>query len=131
MVTDPIADMLVRLMNAGRAKKESALIPYSLLKETVLEILSRDGFVGGLLRRGRKNKRRLEVSLLYGQGEQPVIQGCRRVSRPGRRFYMKAREIRAPKDGRGVLVLSTPQGILTHREAKKRQVGGEVLFEIW
>lgn len=130
MITDPIADMLVRLTNASRVKKETALIPYSRFKEQILDVLTRKGLIGEVLRRGRRTKRRLEATLLY-ENEEPVIRGCRRVSKPGRRLFLGVRDIRAPKDGAGLLIISTPLGVLTHSEARIKKMGGEVLFEIW
>lgn len=130
MITDPIADMLTRLANASRVKKETAPIPYSHFKEQILDVLTRKGFIGEVLRRGRRTKRRLDATLLYEDGE-PVIRGCRRVSKPGRRLFLRAKEIRAPKDGAGLLIISTPLGVLTHSEARMKKIGGEALFEIW
>lgn len=130
MITDPIADMLVRLTNASRVRKETAPIPYSRFKEQILDVLTRKGYVGEVLRRGRRTKRRLEATLLYENGE-PMIRGCRRISKPGRRFFLGVKDIRAPKDGGGLLIISTPVGILTHGEARMKKMGGEALFEIW
>ncbi|MDP3795044.1 MAG: 30S ribosomal protein S8 [bacterium] len=131
MVSDPIADLLVRLKNAARRKHAVTTIPYSQLKEKILEILIQDGFVTAITRRGRKTNRRLEVALGYDGANEPRLHDAQRISRPGRRLYAKAREVRAPRYGRGVTVLSTPQGLMSHRDAKVKRAGGEVLFEIW
>lgn len=130
MITDPIADMLVRITNANRVKKETVPIPYSRFKEQILDVLTRKGFIGEVLRRGRRTKRRFEATLLYENGE-PVVRGCRRISKPGRRLFLGVKGIRAPKDGAGLLIISTPLGILTHLEARMKKTGGEALFEIW
>ena len=131
MTTDPVADMLNRLMNASRAKKETALVPYSQFKERILEALKREELVGDVLRRGKKSKRRIEVWLRYRQEGAPIIQHCRRISRPGRRSYLKKTALTGPRHEKGLVVLSTPQGVLTHKEARAKRVGGEALFEIW
>lgn len=131
MVTDPIADLLIRLKNAVRAKHATTSIPYSRLKEQLLEIMLRDGLIGSVVKRGRKTNRRLEVGLLYNERNESVLHDTRRLSRPGRRLYAKASELTGPKYGRGLLILSTPRGLMTHREARSHNVGGETLFEIW
>jgi small subunit ribosomal protein S8 len=130
MITDPIADMLVRLTNASRVKKDTAPIPYSRFKEQILDVLAEKGFIGEVLRRGRRTKRRLEATLLYEDGE-AVIRGCRRISKPGRRLFLGVKDIHAPKNGAGLLIISTPAGVLTHSEARIKKMGGEALFEIW
>lgn len=131
MVTDPIADMLVRITNAGRRRAPLTAIPYSRLKETIVEMLVRDGFLSGVVHRGRKTSRRLEVALQYREDGTPFIRGCRRVSRPGRRTYASAATLQPPRYGKGVTIVSTPLGVFSHREAKAKHVGGEVLVEVW
>jgi small subunit ribosomal protein S8 len=131
MVTDPIADLLVRLKNASRASHATTDIPYSRLKEQILEIMLQGGLVGGVAKRGRKTNRRLEVALRYDEEKNAALHDARRLSRPGRRMYVKAKELTGPKYGRGLLILSTPQGLMTHREAKAKKLGGETLLEIW
>ncbi|MBI2623928.1 30S ribosomal protein S8 [Candidatus Parcubacteria bacterium] len=129
-MTDPIADMLVRLVNASRAKHASVLIPHSKLKFAILQILKREGFVGEIVRRGKRVAKRLEVALLYQEEGAALIESARRISRPGKRVYMPVARLRPQRFHRGLIVISTPQGIMTNQEAAAAKVGGEVLCEI-
>lgn len=129
-MTDPIADMIIRLKNAGASRKDSVSFPYSKLKESICEVLNREGFIGSFEKKGKTVAKSIEVELLY-PNDNPKIEGVRRVSKPSRRFYVGAKEIRRVKNGFGMLILSTPLGIKTGEEARKEQVGGESLFEIW
>lgn len=131
MVTDPIGDFIVRLKNAGAVGKETVSVPYSKLKHAVAEKLRERGYVASVAKRGRKAKKFLDVELVYGASRVHKITGVRRLSKPGRRLYASVRELRPVKFGKGVLILSTPKGILTGEEARKSRVGGETLFEIW
>ncbi|MBI2625900.1 30S ribosomal protein S8 [Candidatus Parcubacteria bacterium] len=132
MLTDPIADMLTRLKNASRARKDTAVIPHSKEKLAILQILQGAGYVGEITRRGKRVKKRLEVELKYDEGGVPRIEAARRVSRPGQRVYARARTLRSSRrHRRGIAVLSTPQGIQTDEQARKANVGGEVLCEVF
>jgi len=128
MVTDPIADMLVRLRNAQRAHKHAVLIPHSMLLWRIALLLKELGFVGAVAVRGRKVRRIMKAELIE-ESARPRISGVKRISKPGRRIWSSSKRI-YPLHG-GFIVFSTSQGILTHKEARKRNVGGEVLFEIW
>ena len=129
---DPIADMLIRIKNAQRARKEAAQFGYSKIKWDIARVLEQIGYIGGATRKGRKNKRLIEVELLYDTAtKEPKISDTRRISKLGRRVYRGYREIFAPKNGFGVAVYSTPKGLLTNQQARKEKVGGEILFEIW
>ena len=128
MVTDPIADMLVRLRNAQRAHKNAVLIPHSMLLWRIALLLKELGFVGAVAVRGRKVRRIMKAELIE-ESARPRISGVKRISKPGRRIWSSSKRI-YPLHG-GFIVFSTSQGILTHKEARKRNVGGEVLFEIW
>lgn len=130
MVTDPIGDLLIRLQNASRVQHTHASMPYSALKAAVAEVLARAGYVGEVKEKG-KTSRQLEVELKYAAGGRPAIAGAKRISKPSRRMYLGVHEIRPVKRGHGLLVLSTPQGILSGKEARQKKVGGEALFEIW
>ena len=127
MVTDPISDLLIRLTNASRVGHSSVSLPYSQMKHSIAQILRQEGYVGDV----GKNAHSLTIELRYTQGGRPQIQGIKRISKPSRRMYLGVRDMRPVKRGHGVLVLSTPQGILTGKEAKAKRVGGEALFEIW
>lgn len=128
-MTDPIADMLTRIRNALLAKHEVVEIPYSRLKYEIAKILSELGYLGEVEKRG-KRQRMIAVRLRYEAGK-PILEGLRRVSRSGQRMYVGKDTIPSVKQGLGVAVLTTPQGLMTSREAKKRRIGGEVLFEVW
>lgn len=135
MVSDPIGDFLIRLKNAQGARKEHAVIPNSNMTRALAEVLSREGYIGAVDKRGTKtatgNKiNTISVSLLYKNGR-PVIAGAKRISKPSRRMYMGVHDIKPVKRGHGLAVLSTPAGILTGKEAREKKVGGEILFEIW
>jgi small subunit ribosomal protein S8 len=127
MVTDPIADMLVRLSNASRVGKSAVPVPFSALKLAIAEILAREGYVGEL---DKKKKNELVIPLKYADGR-PVISGVKRLSKPSRRLYMGVHDIHPVKRGKGLLILSTPAGVVSGKEAKLKRVGGEALFEIW
>ncbi len=130
MVTDPIGDMLVRIVNASRVRRASVNIPLSRMKLSVAEALERNGYVRNIVTKGKKIKKTFSVDLVYTDGE-PKVHELARVSKPSRRVYMGAGDIIPIRQGLGSLVLSTPKGILTGEEAKKEHVGGEVLFTIW
>jgi small subunit ribosomal protein S8 len=128
---DVIGDLIVRLKNAGAVGKESVSIPYSAFRLAVAEKLKDAGYVKGVEKRGKKVKKTLDVLLKYDEAGRHVIQGVKRISKPGRRMYKNVLEIHSIRYGHGALVLSTPKGIKTDKEARKENVGGEALFEIW
>ncbi|MDP3957925.1 MAG: 30S ribosomal protein S8 [bacterium] len=129
-MTDPIADFLVRLKSGSDVRRESISLPYSNLKNAIGEALLKTGFVRSVAKRPKKVGASLEVGLLY-EGGKPKIKGVERVSKPSKRVYLGVKEIRKVKEGYGALVLSTPKGILTDKEARREMVGGEALFKIW
>ena len=126
MVTDPIGDMLVRLTNASRVGKEFVHVPYSAMKAAVAKVLQAEGYIADV---ANKNGN-LALTLVY-KDKRPAIGGAKRISKPSRRMYMGVRDVRPIKHGHGLLVLSTPAGVVTGKEAREKRVGGEVLFEIW
>lgn len=130
MVTDPIGDLLVRLKNASLVGQVSATMPYSRMKAAVASVLEREGYVAEVKEKGTM-PRHLEIKLKYAESGRPAIAGTKRISKPSRRMYLGIRDIRPVKRGHGLMVLSTPQGILSGKEAREKKVGGEVLFEIW
>jgi small subunit ribosomal protein S8 len=130
MITDPIADFIVRIKNAGDAGKDTVLVPYSRLKESIATVLEKQGFLKSVTKKGKKVNKFLEIGLIYN-GNTPKVQGVLRVSHLSKRVYQKARDIRSFRSGFGNIILSTPKGILTDVEARKHNVGGEVLFKIW
>ena len=130
-MTDPIADMLTRIRNAQAVKKETVVFPYSKIKWEILNVLSKNGYIKGLDKTNKKNKKFIEIILKYDKEKTPKIFELKRVSKSSRRVYVQAKDIWFFKKGLGIKVLSTPKGILSDKEAKKLNVGGEVLLEIW
>ncbi len=131
MVTDPVADLITRLKNAGAIKKQSVSLPFSIFKMAIAEKLKTAGYVQAVDKKGKKVRKTLDVVLKYDEAGKHVIAGVKRVSKPGRRIYRSVHEIMPVKYGHGALILSTPKGIMTDKEARKQKVGGEALFEIW
>ncbi len=128
MVNDPISDMLVRIQNASMAGKTHVSMPRSQMKLAIAEILKREGYVSDVDKKSKDNAISLELSYKNGR---PAFGGFKRISKLSRRMYMGVRDIKPVKRGFGHLVLSTPAGILTGKEAQVKRVGGEALFEIW
>jgi small subunit ribosomal protein S8 len=131
MLTDPIADLLTRIRNAGRARKASVDVPWSRVKEEIARVLVAEGYLAssGVVEAEPRNILRIE--LRYDPQRRSVITGIRRVSRPSLRVYVGVDEIPAVRAGLGVNVLSTPRGVLVDREARREHVGGEVLCTVW
>jgi small subunit ribosomal protein S8 len=131
MMTDPIADMLTRIRNASKAKLEKVDIPSSKLKLEIAKILKDEGFVKNVKMVKDRRQGVIRVYLKYTDEETPVIQGLRRISRPGCRVYVGNDRIPKVMGGMGTAILSTPKGVQTGRQAKKDNMGGEVLCHIW
>jgi small subunit ribosomal protein S8 len=129
-MTDPIADMIIRIKNASDSKKESVVFPYSKLKIAILDVLLKEGFIKSFGKKGKKVVKFIEVGLVHADGE-PKIKGVDRVSKSSKRIYYQAKDIRPVKSGFGALILSTPKGIMTDKTARAEKVGGEALFKIW
>ena len=130
MSSDPVADLVIRLKNAGAVRKASVSVPFSNLKMAIAEKLKDAGCVQAIEKKGKKVRKTLDIALKYEAGKS-AISGVKRVSKPGRRVYKKAHEIVPVRYGYGSLLLSTPKGVMTDKEARKARVGGEALFEIW
>lgn len=130
MYTDPISDMLTRIRNASLAKKSEAVLPFSKFKKSLAEVLTREGFVGGVKELVGEQKM-LEVSLKYTENGDPVISGIKRVSKPGQRIYLPCEKIPRTNSGLGITVVSTSQGLITDSEARKQKVGGEIICQVW
>lgn len=127
---DPISDFLIRIKNAQRVGRDTISVPHSNFKYAIAELLCNEGWLGGLRKKGKRVQKFIEVDLIYNNGK-PRISDVQRVSKLSRRTYMKARDIRKVRNGHGLLVLSTPKGILTGDMARKENLGGEALFMIW
>jgi small subunit ribosomal protein S8 len=126
---DPIADMLTRIRNAHRALLPVVEVPHSKIKESIAGILKKEGYVADFAVEGKLPKT-IKVRLKY-QGRKSVIEGLRRVSRPGLRHYVGATEIPRVRGGLGVAVVSTPEGVMTGTQARKKNLGGELLCYVW
>ncbi len=130
-MTDPIADMLTRIRNAGHARFDKVDIPASRMKISLARILKEEGFIKNYKVIKDNRQGILRVYLKYSEHQKPLIQGLKRVSKPGRRVYFGHAELPKVQGGLGVAVISTSQGVVADRQARKLQVGGEVLCEIW
>jgi len=130
-MTDPIADLLTRIRNASQARKESVDVPWSRQKEAIAQVAVNEGFLlaCGVVEDGAK--RTLRITLRYDANHRPVVKVLKRVSRPSLRVYVGAKEISPIRGGLGIHILSTPAGVLVDREARKRNIGGEVICSIW
>jgi small subunit ribosomal protein S8 len=126
---DPIADMLTRIRNAGQALQPAVQIPHSRIKENIANILKKEGYVADVAVEGTLPKL-IKIRLKY-QGKKTVIEGLRRISRPGLRNYVGATEIPRVRGGLGVAVISTSEGLMTGVQARKKNLGGELLCYIW
>jgi small subunit ribosomal protein S8 len=129
--TDPIADLLTRLRNGTQARKQYVECPWSRIKESVVKVLVEEGFVQEYSVVERGAKKDLRVWIRYDDQNQPVIAGLKRVSRPSLRVYVGAQSIPAVRRGMGINILSTAEGVMVDREAKRRNVGGELLCSVW
>ena len=131
MVTDSVGDFIIQLKNAAAVRKPSVTLPYSNLRFAIAETLRKEGYLTAVEKQGKKVRKSLEVELAYAKGGLPKIAGVERISKPGRRLYSRVIQLKPVKSGKGSLILSTPKGILTDRQARKEKVGGEALFKIW
>jgi small subunit ribosomal protein S8 len=131
MTTDPIADLINQIKNAGAVKKATISVPFSNFKLSIAEKLKEVGFVKAVEKKGKKVKKTLDITLKYNEDGKAFVQGVKRVSKPGRRIYRGFEDVIPVRYGFGALILSTPKGIKTDKEAKKEKVGGEALFQIW
>ena len=129
-ITDPIADMLTRIRNAGTAKHETVDVPASKMKKSIAEILLNEGYVKNVEFLNEGVQGDIRITLKYVE-KRPVIVGLKRISRPGLRVYAKVDEIPKVLGGLGIAIMSTPKGVMTDKEARKAAIGGEVLAYIW
>jgi small subunit ribosomal protein S8 len=129
MITDPISDMLIRIKNAYLARKDEVVFPYSKMKLAIVEILKNNGYVRNAEVVGEPHKE-IKVGLLY-KNNQSAMQEVQRVSKPGRRIYSAAKELAKVKSGFGLSIVSTPKGLMTGKDARKANVGGEIICEIY
>lgn len=131
MVNDPIGDFIIRIKNAGNVGKKNISVPFSKMKLAIAELLSVKGYVGAVSQKSKGNAKYLDIVLLYTKDGQPVVSGVNRISKPSRRLYESAKNIKRFRRGFGMSVFSTPKGVLADVDAKKNNLGGEFLFNIW
>ncbi|MEK7219319.1 MAG: 30S ribosomal protein S8 [Patescibacteria group bacterium] len=127
---DSISNMLIVMKNGSLAGKESVIFPFSKMKQAIAECLKKEGYVNNVSKKVKKDQQVLEVELLYVD-KKPKIAEVERISKQSKRVYFGIRDIRSVRNGTGLLVLSTPKGILSGKTAKTEQVGGEALFRVW
>ena len=130
-ITDPIADMLTRIRNAGSARHETVDIPNSKMKKAIAEILLEEGYIKSFQLIDDGTQGVIRVTLKYGAGKEKVISGLRRVSKPGLRVYAGADELPKVLRGLGIAIVSTSKGVMTDKKAREAHVGGEVLAFVW
>ena len=131
MVTDPIADMLTRIRNGGRARLAKVQMPKSRLKSEIARVLQENGYIAGFADVAGAAKPTLAIEIRYGDDDQPIIEGLERVSRPGRRVYVDHKKIPHIRTGLGIAILSTPRGVLSDAQAREAGIGGEILAKVW
>ena len=130
-ISDVIADMLTRIRNANSAKHESVDVPASNMKKAIADILKEEGYIAGyqIVEDGKQGV--IRITLKYGRGKQRVIQGLRRISKPGLRIYSNCEDMPKVMNGLGIAIVSTSKGIMTDKKARELNVGGEVLAFVW
>ena len=128
--TDPLGDLLTRIRNGQRARKDSVVSPASKLRARVLDVLQREGYIRGYSEEALGQHKGLRIELKYFEGE-PAIKHVARVSKPGRRVYSGSKELPVVRNGLGITIVSTPRGVLSDTEARAQNVGGEVLAEVF
>jgi len=131
MMTDPIADMLTRIRNAVRVERPHVDMPTSKVKRGMADVLKREGYIWDWQEVEAQPASLLRIELKYGPNGERVIQKIRRMSRPGRRIYRKSKDLQPVLDGLGISVISSSRGVISDREARQRNLGGEVLCQIW
>ena len=129
-INDPVGDLLTRIRNGQRARKDSVLTPASKLRTRVLDVLQREGYIRGYSDETLNEHPGIRIELKYFEG-QPAIQHIARVSKPGRRVYSGSKELPVVRNGLGITIVSTPRGVLSDAEARDQNVGGEVLAEVF
>ena len=124
-------DTVIRVKNALEREHDKVKVPYSHFDMRILESLVKEGYLESATRKGRGVKRIIDIKLKYSEDGSPAISGIKFISKPSRRLYKGYRDIGFSRQGYGKYIISTPQGVLTDREARRKKVGGQVLFEIW
>ena len=132
-MVDPISDILTRIRNAQAVEHSTVDVPFSKIKFSLAEILAKQGFIKSVVKKGRGIKRKIEIELKYKDEKNTIsqISQLKRISKPGKREYIRTKGIRSVLGGRGISIISTSQGLMTGKEARKKGLGGEILCEIW
>ncbi len=128
---DPITDMLNRIRNAQTVRHQTVEVPFSNLKLKITQILIKENFITDFKKIRRKEQKIIRIYLKYTKEKNPAISGLKRISKPGQRIYKKANEIKKVKGGYGLSIISTSKGMMTNKEARKNNLGGEIICEIW
>lgn len=129
-MTDPIADMLTRIRNSYQAQHENVDIPHSSIKASIAKLLKESNYVKDYKIAASKQPKLINITLSYING-QPAVNHLKRISKPGRRVYLKANKLPRPLSGYGIAIISTHQGLMIHKDAKKLNLGGEIICEVW
>jgi small subunit ribosomal protein S8 len=130
-MTDPVSDLLARIRNAAQARHPDLLCPASKLKLAVAKVMADSGFLDSVSLESQDGKAMMRVRLRYGADGRPLIEGMRRVSKPSRRAYVDVKRLPRVRQGLGIAVISTPNGVLSDKDAREQRVGGEVVCEVW
>lgn len=131
-MADPISDMIIRISNAQAVRKRSVVVPHSAIKDEIVRVLKETGFVEDAIKRGRRNRRVLDIVIAYDKDGNPRMHGFRRVSKQSQRAYARSRDLRDSRKGiDGVFIVSTSRGVMSSLAARTAHIGGEVLCEVW
>jgi small subunit ribosomal protein S8 len=130
-MVDVIASLANNIKVSNLAKKEMVVFPHSKFREAIFTVLQKEGFIKSFAKKGKKVIKTIEVELAYDAEGKPKIEGVQLVSKSSRKLYFKADDVHSVRNGYGHLILTTPQGVMTDRDARKAKVGGEALFKIW
>jgi len=131
MMTDPISDMLTRMRNALKIKQKFVIIPFSNFKSEILNVMKKNGYLDKIEESGEIPTKYLKVTFKYNENGQPTIHGLKKISKPGRKMYITSNRLPVVLSGLGIAILSTSAGVMTNLEAKKKNLGGECICEIY
>lgn len=130
-MVDVIAELINNIKVSNLAGKATVTFPYSKMREAVLTVLEKEGFIKGISKKGKKVIKTIDVELAYDEEGRPKVQHAHQISKYSRRMYVKAKEVHTVRNGYGALIITTPKGIMSDKQARKEKVGGEALFKIW
>lgn len=131
MVRDTISELIIKIKNGSNAGLASVTVPFSNTTMAIVEVLEREGYVSSPIKKGKKVSKMIEIPLIYDENKKAKVEGVERVSKFSKRLYSGFRELQSVKSGYGRLIITTPKGIMTDKEARKEKLGGELLFKIW